>query len=136
MLFTKLNGKKVSKNVNKYIIDWDAPERSQFQLRVKQYLKQFWFYNVCYSELPVVGTRMTIDLFNATKRIAVESDGAQHYEFSEHWHKGSRANYLGQIKRDILKEKWCEINNIKLIRIFETDVLSRQFFIDRFDILL
>lgn len=136
MLFTKLNGKQVNKNVNKYIINWDSKERSQFQWRVKQYLKQFWFHNVCYSELPVIGTRMTIDLFNATKRIAVESDGAQHYEYNKHWHKGNRLNYLSQIKRDIFKERWCEINNIKLIRIFETDELSKSFFLERFDILL
>jgi len=136
MLFYKLNGKQVNKNIQKYAISWDAPERSKFQLRVKQYLKQYWQFNVCYSELPVIGTKMTIDLFNATKRIAVEMDGAQHYEYSKYWHKGSRINYLSQIKRDILKEKWCEMNNIQLIRIFETDELCKSFFLERFNIIL
>ncbi len=126
--------KQVSKNLNKYIISWDAPERSNFQLRVKQYLKQYWQHNVCYSEIPVIGTRMTIDLFNATKRIAVESDGAQHNEYNKFFHKGSRLNYLGQIKRDVNKEKWCELNNIQLIRIFEDDILSKQFFLEKFEI--
>jgi len=72
---------------------------------------------------------MTVDIVNATKRIAIEVQGRQHKEFNKFFHK-TRGNYLESIKRDLLKRQWLEKNNFKLIEIEEEEVnkLSKTFF--------
>lgn len=134
MRLLKLNGKEVNKNVNKYLIRWDAAERSKFQFNVKQFLRKYWHNHIVYSEFPVFGTLMHIDIYNATLKVAVEVSGDQHLEFNKHFHKGNRLNFLSQIKRDMDKLKFCEINNIKMIEIYSADLelLSPKFFVDKF----
>jgi len=52
------------------------------------------------------------------------------WKFNKFFHSNSRLKYLGSIKRDILKEKWFEMNNITLVRINEDEIknLSKQWF--------
>lgn len=76
--------------------------------------------------MPVIGTRLTIDFYNANKKIALEVDGQQHYKYVPHFHGGSRSKFLGQLQRDEKKELFCEINNIKLVRILQSDILSKS----------
>ena len=46
-------GRLQNKNVSKYLIDWDGECRSKIQLKVKQFLKEFWENHVVYEEFPV-----------------------------------------------------------------------------------
>ena len=94
-----IKGRLVNKSVTKYRINWEADCRSKFQYEVKQFFKTFWYGQICYEEFPVYGTRMKVDLINMTKRIAVESHGAQHESFNKFFHNNSRANYLRSITR-------------------------------------
>lgn len=110
----------------KYTIDWDKPSRSKFQTRVKKALKEFWFGELVYEEFPVVGTRLKIDFYNATREIAIEVDGSQHYEFNKFFHNDNRMNFLGQLKRDDEKETFCCRNRIKLHRIIEADDIQAE----------
>jgi hypothetical protein len=129
MRFKTLRGKEVFKNIEKYRIDWDGKSLSKFQFGVKQFLKKYWKDQVCFEEMPVTGTRMRIDIYNANKRVAVEIDGVQHEKFSEFYHNGDRGNFLKQINRDAEKYKWCEINEITLINIKPSDLpLTKKFF--------
>lgn len=122
--------KKALKNIEDYRLDFDDSSLSKFQFSVKQFLRGYWLNHVLYEELPVVGTRMRIDIYNATRRIAIECDGAQHNKYNKHFHRGSRNVYLGQIIRDEKKDEWCKLNQIELVRIYEEDVpsLSREWF--------
>lgn len=136
MDFLTLSHKKRSKNIQKYLIDWEEQEKSIFQTNVKKFFYPFWFSHICCSEFPVIGTQMTIDILNFTLRLAVEVDGDQHTGFNKFFHKNLMA-YKLQIERDVLKEKWCEINKIKLIRIVKEDLpLDAQSFLDKFGISL
>ena len=69
---------------------------------------------------------MTIDFFNATQNIAIEVDGNQHYKYNKFFHSNSRQNFLSQLKRDEKKEYFCDINNIKLIRILESEIMDSK----------
>lgn len=113
-----------------YRLDFDQKSLSNFQFSVKQFLRPYWGNHVLYEEFPVVGTRMKIDIYNATRRIAVECDGNQHRKFNKHFHSNNRNTYLKQIIRDEDKDKWCLMNDITMVRIYEEDVpmLSRQWF--------
>lgn len=130
MKFKNLRGKETNINITKYLIDWNAKERSKIQFKVKKFLEPYWKHHVVCAELPVVSTRMTIDIINISRKIAVEIQGKQHTEFNKHFHTGARANYLSQIKRDLDKEDFCILNDIKLIEIHEHEIgdLSKELF--------
>jgi len=131
-----IKGKLVNKSVSKYRVDWEGKCRSNIQFEVKQFFKTFWYGQICYEEFPVYGTRMKVDLINMTKRIAVETQGAQHESFNKFFHNNSRANYLRSITRDYDKIVWLENNNFKILEIFEEDLasLSRKYILDKFEV--
>ncbi len=131
-----IKGRLVNKSVSKYRIDWEGDCRSNFQYEVKQFFKTFWYGQICYEEFPVYGTRMKVDLVNMTKRIAVESHGAQHESFNKFFHNNSRANYLRSITRDHDKVVWLENNDFKVLEIFEEDLpsLSKRYILEKFEV--
>ena len=131
-----IKGRLVNKSVTKYRINWEADCRSKFQYEVKQFFKTFWYGQICYEEYPVYGTRMKVDLINMTKRIAVESHGAQHESFNKFFHNNSRANYLRSITRDYDKIVWLENNDFKVLEIFEEDLasLSKKYIMEKFEV--
>jgi len=124
-----IKGKLQSRLVSKFLIDWDKKSRSKIQFKVKQFLKPYWQNHIVYEEFPVYGTRLKVDLLNATKKVAVEVNGRQHSSFNKFFHNNSRAEYLKSIKRDVEKANWLELNEYTLIEIEEDEVpnLGREF---------
>ena len=121
------------KNLNKYLINWDGKSKSKLQKEIKNFLKEYWQHHVVFEEFPVVGTRLSLDFFNANKRIAVEVQGQQHVKFVKFFHGGYENNYLDQLKRDQQKMQFCEINEIKLAEIYYNDKIEKKLF-KKFDI--
>ena len=138
MRLYNLYGKLQSRNVSKYLINWDKKSRSKIQFQVKQFLRDYWSNQIVYEEFPVYGSRMTVDILNATKKIAIEVQGKQHTEFNKFFHNNSRADYLNGIKRDLLKADWLVRNNFTLIEINEDEVnsLTKSFFEKNFQVKL
>ena len=134
MRLYNVNGNLQKKNVSKYLIDWDKKSRSKIQFKVKKFLEPFWKGHIVYEEFPVYGSRMTVDILNATKKLAVEVQGKQHGEFNKFFHSNSRLKYLEGIKRDIKKAEWLENNGFILLEIEEDEVdsLSLEFFLEKF----
>jgi len=127
MIFLTTTGRQQKiKNSTKYLIDWDKSCKSKIQKKVKDLLYPYWAADIVFEELPVVGTRMTLDFYNASRNIAVEVDGNQHYQFNKFFHSNSRQNFLAQLQRDDKKEYFCEINQIRLARILESDNLNKS----------
>lgn len=131
-------GKVVSKNVAKYLIDWDSNSRSKIQYKVKQFLKQYWKNHIVYEEFPVFGSKLKVDILNATRKLAVEVHGPQHSSFNKFFHNESRLNYLKSIKRDVAKEKWLSLNKFILIEIYydEVDEISDKMIKEKYNIIL
>tara|TARA_R100000008_G_C3580981_1_gene168488 strand:- start:407 stop:808 length:402 start_codon:yes stop_codon:yes gene_type:complete len=123
MTFKTLLGKrrKIKRPVI-YLINWDKKSRSKLQSKVKDFLKVFWDGDVVFEEFPVVGTRLTLDFYNATKNIAIEVQGKQHTKYNKFFHKGNKINYLNQLKRDDEKLAFCDLNTIKLVEVHEGEV--------------
>ena len=115
-----------NKKCKKYLIDWDSGCKSGIQKDVKTQIKPYWFADVVFEEFPVAGTRMSLDFYNSTQKIAIEVDGNQHYRYNQFFHSNSRQKFLHQLHRDEKKEYFCEINKIKLIRVLESDVLDSE----------
>ncbi len=116
------------KNAKKYLIKWRGKTRSKFQSSVKEFLYPYWKDDIVFEEFKIVGTRMTFDLYNANKKIAIEVQGAQHTKYVKFFH-GSRLKYLQQLKRDDKKFRFCEINDIKLVEIYPNDLVDADLFL-------
>ena len=129
MLFQTLFGSsKRVKNPKKYLIQWDSSSKSKMQFNVKQYLKEYWLYDIVFEEFPLVGSKMTFDFYNPNKNVIVEVQGGLHLKHTPYFHGQSKSNFLSQIKRDNDKQKFCELNNIKLVEIYPNDKLSKELF--------
>lgn len=129
-------GRLVSKNVTRYVINWDGKSRSKIQFKIKQFLKPYWKNQIVFEEFPVYGSRMKVDILNATKKIAVEINGAQHSSFNKFFHNNSRQNYLRSITRDHEKFKWLDSNGYMLLEILEEEVdfINKEYISQKFQI--
>ena len=134
MRLFNINGRLQKKSVSKYLINWNKKSRSKVQFKTKKFLEPFWKGQIVYEEFPVYGSRMTVDILTATKKLAVEVQGKQHGEFNKFFHNNSRLKYLEGIKRDIKKADWLEKNGFILLEIEEDEVdsLSLEFFLEKF----
>lgn len=126
-LLTIYGKKKRYKNLRKYLINWNSISRSKFQTTVKKFIKKYWDQDVVFEEFPVVGSRLSLDFYNANKKIAIEVQGQQHVKYVEFFHQ-NRINYLNQLKRDQNKEKFCELNDIILVTIYQNDIINKHLF--------
>ena len=120
MTFKSLAGREVKvKKSYIYKIDWQGNSLSKLQKSVKIELVKYWGADIVYEEFPLAGTRLNFDFYNATKNIVLEVDGHQHYRYNKFFHGQNRFNFLQQLKRDNDKEKFCDLNGIKLYRVRE-----------------
>ena len=130
MKFKTENGRDCQvKKASQYVIDWDAKSLSKFQFNVKQFLQKYWKHDIVFEEFPVPRTRLSIDIYNHSKKIAVEVQGIQHLEHTEFFHGKSRLKYLAQLDRDQKKFRFCEDNDIKLVEVYPKDIIGAEIFI-------
>jgi len=125
---TLIGSERVVKKVKNYLIDWEGKSRSKMQFETKQFLKNYWGNHIVFEEFPVAGTKLSLDFYNANKRVAVEVQGEQHTKYVPFFHGKNKVNYLNQLQRDRDKLKFCEINNISLVEIYKGDKLSDKLF--------
>jgi hypothetical protein len=117
-----VTGRLVRKNVNRFRIKWDGKSRSNLQFRVKQLLKPIWQGDIVFEEFPVFGCLLKVDIYNASKKIAVEANGPQHDKFNKFFHNGEQMNWVANISRDLKKYEWFERNGIKIVEYVEADL--------------
>lgn len=129
MIFKTLTGstKRIKKPKN-HLINWDEKSRSKFQFNVKQFLKKYWSNDMVFEEMPMAGSRMTFDFYNATQNLAIEVQGQQHVKYTPYFHGKAKSNFIGQIRRDNDKQKYCELNKIKLIEVYPDDDITEECF--------
>ena len=118
------------KSAKKYLVDWEAKSRSKFQSKVKSFLEPYWKNDIVFEEFRIVGTRLSLDFYNANKKVAVEVQGDQHVRYVKYFHK-NRLKYLDQLKRDQKKLDFCELNDIKLVEVYTTDTINASLFKDQ-----
>ena len=132
MKFKTLSGKtRTISNAKKYRIDWTGSSKSKIQKRVKVYLEKYWQNHIVFEEFPVAGTRLSLDFYNANKKVAIEVQGKQHTRHVPFFHGQNKYNFVNQLRRDQDKASFCELNNITLIEIYEEDELNEKFFISK-----
>lgn len=136
MRFKTLTGaERTVKKPRSYLINWDGESRSKIQFQAKQFLKKHWCNHIVFEEFPVAGTKLSLDFYNANKKIAVEVQGKQHTKYVPFFHGSNKINYLNQLKRDQDKLKFCELNDIQLVEIYDGDELNDKLFL-KFGVIL
>ena len=130
MKFIGIDGKERNlKTATNYLINWYKGSRSKFQASVKEFLRPYWESHVVFEEFRIVGTRLSLDFYNATRNIAVEVQGDQHAKYVKFFHGKNKMNYVDQLKRDANKFDCCEKNGIILVEIYSRDTIDRGLFL-------
>ncbi len=94
--------------------------KSSFQFNVGEVVDETFPNEIILEEFYVPGDRLYLDFFLPRKKIAVEAQGNQHYEFSKFFH-GTQENFKLSQARDRKKRLWCTFNDIKLVIIKQDD---------------
>ena len=128
MKIVGLNGREYNVRLDKYIVKADdTTKKSQYHLKARKLLHQMFAGYSILEEMKLPGSRQShlksvlfLDFFIPNLGIGIEVHGKQHYEYVPFFHK-TKAKYRQAIKRDSLKEEWCELNNINLIVLKYSD---------------
>lgn len=126
MRLGKLNNptRLVSVNPRKYLIDWENDGSSKPEICFRDLIYPYWKFYLVLFQFYIPGSKLRLDFFNLNKRLVVEIDGPQHDKFNKHFHNNSRNVFAASLKRDLDKQKWCEENNIKVLRLNEDDLYN------------
>lgn len=121
MKLKALNGRIHTLDITKYKKSGAYVSRSKFQTDIKLGIKKVFSTFLVVEEFPIPGERLFLDFFIPEKMLAIEADGNQHDVYNSFFHKNLR-NFINSQARDSRKEQWCELNNIRLIRVKPNDL--------------
>ena len=96
-------------------------QKSKLHLSILDFLKLQFPGDVILQELPLPGSSvppLRLDFYLPLRKLAVEADGRQHYEFVAFFHKNLLEFHKSRA-RDKKKKNWLENNRIFLLRLPE-----------------
>jgi hypothetical protein len=73
----------------------------------------------CWLVYPVTDAPLELDFYDPVRKMAIEYDGKQHYEYPNKFHK-TRAEFEQQRQRDAWKDEACIRNKVQLVRVRAT----------------
>lgn len=118
-------------NQIKYHINKHCPnknikkEYSRGGSKLESILKQLFPYDTIIKEYPLPN-RLRVDfVLTDPYFLAFEFDGAQHANYSNHFH-GSKLSFNESKARDLLKEEYLKERGINLIRLASLDITAEQ----------
>jgi very-short-patch-repair endonuclease len=120
MMFKSIKGREFTIDLrpSKWPRRTEAQCKSNIQWRVGQLIDKRFPGQPVLEEFYIPGEKLRIDFFLPRSKLAVEVMGEQHYTYSKFFH-GNKENFIASKSRDSRKALWCEINDIKLVKIDE-----------------
>jgi hypothetical protein len=97
--------------------------KSEPHLKARTLLRTIFFSAQILEEVafnPKPKQVLYLDFYLPSLKIAVEVQGSQHDNYTPFFHKNI-INYGNSKIRDSDKKKWCELNNIRLIELPESE---------------
>lgn len=95
-------------------------------IRARDLLRSlFPFYSIN-EEVLLVGTptRLYIDMYIHSLRLAIEVNGVQHYNANSFFYANA-GEFRRAKQRDAMKKEWCSLNNIDLVELKDGDSLEK-----------
>lgn len=119
MRLLDVNGNVVNVDVRESKHPLRAKSKSYLQKQVGLALKELIINEPILEEFPVPGSRMSVDFFVPKRQTVIEVNGPAHYTHVPIFHGDKKVSnkFAGQVKRDIKKEQWAEINGFRFITI-------------------
>jgi hypothetical protein len=117
MIITDLDNKRVEWKLAGYLNN--SRSSSELHVQARAILKAKYPTMLVLEEVTVPlkhGMVCYLDFYIPLKRLCVEVNGKQHYEFSNLFHK-HKMDFLNQQKRDRDKKEWLRKNDISLIEL-------------------
>ena len=137
MRWIRKNGRVINLNITKYLCDFDSTKGSSGEVAVRKFLKKHSSTQVWCEQVRIPGELMTIDFLAPGLKIAIEFDGKFHHAYNKWAHKGSKLNFLAQIKRDVSKDEHLTRNSFQIIRLEDSDLpLTLSLFREKFEVYL
>lgn len=93
---------------------YPARNISEKQTAARERIKREFGDQVILEEFPIPKSQLRLDFFLPKINVAIEVHGRQHFEFVKHFH-GTKKKFAEAKRRDELKAKWCDMNDIELI---------------------
>jgi len=125
-IFRNLDGTetRIDLRPSKYPMKSQSECKSDAQFRFGLRLRGIFPHSRILEEfgLPNTGA-LALDFWLPDEGFAFEVQGAQHFQFVKYYH-GTLAGFRRQKMNDARKQRWCTLNNIKLICVKDTDVDS------------
>ena len=94
----------------------DRRKRSELHLRTRALLKALYPTQQVLEEVPLPGTKLTLDFYLPQRKVCIEVHGEQHYKFVAHYH-GDRLGFLRSKANDNKKIEWCRLNNLRVVEL-------------------
>jgi hypothetical protein len=127
MKFKTLNGREITQEVSQQRYPQRTREncRSQGQFHLGQQLRVLYKTAVILEEFTIPGSKLSLDFYIPSFRVAFEFQGEQHDQFNAFFHR-DKNDFVKQSQRDQNKKDWCKLNSIKLIEIRESAITQEQ----------
>lgn len=96
-----------------------ATQKSGPHLKVLEFLKELYPTTQILEEVQIQVKKnkdLYLDFYLPLYKIAIEIDGEHHRKLVPFFNK-NQVGFVKQQSNDILKEKWCELNQITFIRL-------------------
>lgn len=119
MKFKGLDGRTHGIAIDRF--KWNGRGRSKGEETLGNLLRELFPLCGIYHEFTCPSTRLRLDFFVPSLSLALEFDGRQHGAYTPHFH-GDRVGYVQSQTNDANKERWCELNDITLVRIVEDEL--------------
>lgn len=121
MKIYNLEGKLVKWNLTGYLVGHKSDYLcSAWHIKARHLLIKKFPLDVILEEIPIPDCGLTLDFFIPSQKLAIEVDGNQHEEYTPFFHK-NKGGFARAKNNDKLKEDWCNMNKIKIVRLKQSE---------------
>lgn len=89
-------------------------KKSTYHTNALALLKSLYPLDQILEEVSVPGEQMFLDLYLPGRKLVIEVNGQQHYEYNSHFY-ADKSEWRQAVLRDKRKQEWCEINGLDLV---------------------
>lgn len=124
MKLNDIRGRPISIDVSHKNYPPKNQHRSNRQGYCLDLIREVYPRDIIIEEFTIPGSRMSLDFFIPSRRLAIEIQGEQHQSHINFFHGDRRysKSYGNQKIRDSQKSYWCENNEIRLVEIHPCDI--------------